>query len=132
MRIVIALSLWACGAVAAAAEPSCDRCGQVTAIRTSTTTQAWTPLGSMPSSADRLAPGQVNTQYNFTTGKMVLVGAAGGAGYARRSNSYEQTRWEVRVRMDDGSDRTITVDYEPAFREGERVRVYGRQIELAQ
>jgi hypothetical protein len=61
---------------------------------------------------------------------VVLLGAAGGAGYAKRANSYEQTRWEIRVRMDDGTMRTVTSDYEPAFEQGDRVRIYGRQVEL--
>jgi len=59
----------------------------------------------------------------------VMLGAAGGAGYAKRPNSYERPRWEIVVRMDDGSRRTVNNDYEPALREGDRVRVYGTQLE---
>jgi ABC-type amino acid transport substrate-binding protein len=39
-------------------------------------------------------------------------------------------RWEIVVKMDRGGVRTVTNDYEPALREGDRVRVYGTQLEL--
>jgi outer membrane lipoprotein SlyB len=74
----------------------------------------------------------VSTQYNFTTGNVVMLGAAGGAGYAKRSNAYERPRWELAVKMDRGDTRRVTQDYEPALREGDRVRVYGTQVELLQ
>ena len=60
---------------------------------------------------------------------MVLLGAAGGAGYATRPKAYERPRWQIVVRMDGGGQRTVHHDYEPALREGDRVRVYGTQLE---
>ena len=59
------------------------------------------------------------------------VRGEGGAGYARRPSAYERPRWEIRVKMDAGGLRTVSQGYEPALREGDRVRVYGTQLELA-
>jgi hypothetical protein len=129
MRALVAMLAVLC--VPALAQERCDNCGRIESIRTTTARETWTPLGgtTMPSSPTD-QPGRVTSQYNFTTGNMVLLGAAGGAGYAKRPNAYERPRWEIRVKMDGGGLRTVTHDYEPALREGDRVRVYGTQLEL--
>ena len=129
MRVLVAMLAVLC--VPAVAQERCDNCGRVESIRTATARETWTPLGAMTTSAAPTdQPGRVTSSYNFTTGNMVLLGAAGGAGYAKRPNAYERPRWEIRVRMDGGGVRTVTHDYEPALREGDRVRVYGTQLEL--
>jgi outer membrane lipoprotein SlyB len=118
----------------AAAQERCDNCGRVQSIRTISSRETWTPLGAMPVDPrgydGGTQPGRVTTAYNFTSGNMVLLGAAGGAGYARRSNTYERPRWEIVVKMDSGGTRVVSNDYEPALREGDRVRVYGTQLDL--
>ena len=132
MRALVAMLAVLC--VPALAQERCDNCGRIESIRTATARETWTPLGAMatsPGASDSASqPGRVTSTYNFTTGNMVLLGAAGGAGYAKRPNAYERPRWEIRVRMDGGGLRTVTHDYEPALREGDRVRVYGTQLEL--
>jgi outer membrane lipoprotein SlyB len=133
MRRLLIAAMLAATAVPALAQEKCANCGRVESVREYTAKTGWTPLGATasaganPSAADA---GRVSTQYNFSTGNMVLLGAAGGAGYAKRPNSYERPRWEIVVRMDDGSRRTVSHDYEPTLREGDRVRVYGTQLEL--
>ena len=118
----------------ALAQERCDNCGRIESIRTVATRESWTPLGAMatpPGTGDMASqPGRVTSTYNFTTGNMVLLGAAGGAGYARRANAYERPRWEIRVKMDGGGVRAVPHDFEPTLREGDRVRVYGTQLEL--
>jgi outer membrane lipoprotein SlyB len=132
--LVIAALLGATAVPALAqAQEKCENCGRVESVREYTAKTGWTPLGATasagvnPGAADA---GRVSTQYNFSTGNVVLLGAAGGAGYAKRPNSYERPRWEIAVRMDDGSRRTVTHDYEPVMQAGDRVRVYGTQLEL--
>lgn len=118
----------------AVAQERCDNCGRVQSIRTVSSREGWTPLGAMPVDPRGYEgggqPGRVTTAYNFSSGNMVLLGAAGGAGYARRANTFERPRWEITVRMDSGGNRVVTNDYEPALREGDRVRVYGTQLDL--
>jgi hypothetical protein len=116
----------------AVAEERCDNCGRIESIRVSTSRETWVPLGSMtpdnrPATGE---PGRVTSMYNFSSGNMVLLGAAGGAGYAKRPNAYDRPRWEIAVRMDAGGVRNVSQAYEPALREGDRVRVYGTQLEL--
>lgn len=132
MRALLALMMVA--SVPVFAQGRCDNCGRIESIRSVTSRTSWTPLGAMatsPSTGDYAGqPGRVTQQFNFTTGNVVLLGAAGGAGYARRPSAYERPRWEVRVKMDAGGTRTVSQDYEPALREGDRVRVFGTQLEL--
>lgn len=117
----------------------CDRCGTIQAINRTTAKDQWTPLGSVSASplgsGDPTNPSAV-TMYqigkDFSKQGTVLVGAAGGAAYQTRPRELNAPRWEVLVRMDAGGTRTVTQNYEPMLREGDRVRVLGTQLELLQ
>jgi outer membrane lipoprotein SlyB len=137
MRGLLIAILALCVAPALAQGDACSNCGTIQSIRQTTETSTWTPLGAMSPGAlpgDPLQQGQVTT--NFAIGKglsndgMVVLGSAGGAGYAKRPNSYQKPRWEVTVKMDRGPPRVVTQSYEPMLREGDRVRVFGSQLEL--
>jgi hypothetical protein len=97
--------------------------------------ESWTPLGVV-AAGPTLATGEsteVRSLVSFAPdGKrnLVVIGAAGGAVYAKRPNSYQKPRWEVVVKMDDGSQRIVQQPYEPFVREGDHVRVRGTQLEL--
>jgi len=120
----------------------CGPCGIVASIRMTTQKQPWTPLGAMTpgtvpgSSGDIESTSRVTSSFQIGKGLsndgLVILGSAGGAGYAKRPNSYEQPRWEVTVKMDRGPQRVISLGYEPLVREGDRVRVLGTQLELVQ
>jgi outer membrane lipoprotein SlyB len=125
-------------AQAAPGTTTCDRCGKVETIRQASTQTQWAPLGSVPSvsaSGSDLSPSSI-TAYkigkDLSNQGQVMIGAAGGAVYQSRPNQRNATRWEIVVRMDDGSTRSVTQNYEPLLQVGDRVRVFGTQVELLQ
>ncbi len=127
-------------AQSASTTTDCRACGRVVSIRTVTSAERWEPLGSaVGSAADVGGPGgsmQPSTVSSFRIGRggknegMVLLGSAGGANYKKSSTSYEQRRWEVTVKLDDGQTRAVSMGYEPFVREGDRVRIAGNNVEL--
>ena len=118
--------------------PACDRCGTIESIRQATTREQWTALGSTPSRVDQssdISPSTVTTFKigpGFSNQGQVMIGAAGGAQYQTRPSERNTTRWEIVVRMDDGSARSVIQNYEPLLQVGDRVRVFGSQLELIQ
>lgn len=142
-RMGVAASLVAMSSGAEAQSPErCDNCGTVADIRQSTAKSTWTPLGSVApgtaSSVDEInSPGRVTATYqvgkDLKNQGMVLLGSAGGGSYARRPNEYAQSRWDLTVKMDAGGPaRVVSMSYDPPFRIGDRVRVFGTQLELIQ
>ena len=140
MRIAIVLATFVIAGAAAAqtAAPtatSCDNCGVVVSIQTSVQEEQWTPLGVVSPGTSLTAPGGGEARSAIAFGSdgsrgMVMVGAAGGAMYAKRPNAYQRPRWDVTVKMDRGGTRVVQQRYEPLLREGDRVRIMGTQLEL--
>jgi outer membrane lipoprotein SlyB len=121
------------------ADAACGNCGVVQSITPVNQRQQWTPLGSVPeASAMGGGPGgqtgsatMLSIGPGFTNRGMVVVGAAGGAAYAQKPNEYQRQRWDVTVKMDSGPPpRVVNLSYEPFVQEGDRVRVFGNQLEL--
>jgi outer membrane lipoprotein SlyB len=118
--------------------PDCTSfpCGRIESIRQTMVNQPWTPLGMGVGVAPGQASGQVTTSFQigpgFSNQGMVILGAGGGAAYRKSPNSYQQRRWEVTVKLDNGQTRVVTVAYEPFVREGDRVRVAGTSLELVE
>jgi outer membrane lipoprotein SlyB len=115
--------------------PDCTSfpCGRVETIRETTVKQPWTPLGSTASASPGDSSGRVSTSFQIGPGLsnrgMVILGAGGGTAYRRTPNQYDQPRWEVTIKLDNGQKRVVTVAYEPFVREGDRVRVAGNSLE---
>ena len=66
-------------------------------------------------------------------GLFTVLGAAGGAvaGHQIEKRARSAKRWEISVRLDDGSQRTLSSEVQPAWRPGERVRLLNDQLQPA-
>lgn len=120
-------------AAAAAAPPAdeCAQCGKVLSIKRTSVKEQWTPLGTDTGfHQDARAATQFKIGPGLSNQGLVIVGAAGGAGYQKSPNSYEKPRWDVTVKLDSGQTRVVQLTYEPYVQEGDRVRISGRNVEL--
>lgn len=124
-------------AQAATAGGDCSEfpCGRVVSVTQGTVKNDWTPLGTTAATPVGSQQGRVTTTFQFGRGMtsegIVLLGATGGAVYGKSPNSYEKPQWQVTVKLDSGRMRVVSVPYEPYVREGDRVRVAGNNVELA-
>jgi outer membrane lipoprotein SlyB len=64
-------------------------------------------------------------------GLATVLGAAGGAfaGHQVEKRVRVDKHWEIAVRLDDGSQRTLTSEAEPAWHAGDRVRIVDGKLE---
>lgn len=111
--------------------PACLHCGQVSSIRTVKQDGEATGLGAV---AGGVAGGLVGNQIGRGKGNvlMTILGAGGGA-YA--GNTIEKkvkstTSYVVKVHMNDGSTRTITMADKPSFAVGDQVKVINGGISV--
>jgi outer membrane lipoprotein SlyB len=86
--------------------------------------------------AGGVAGGAVGSQFGKGKGQIVgtVIGAVGGAIAGHQVERHvvrKQTQYEVTVRLDDGTTRTIVQNTEPAWRPGDQVRVIGNEIRSA-
>ena len=103
---------------------SCASCGVVESIRLSEVVGQATGLGAV---AGGVAGGLLGNQVGNGNGRTAatLLGAAGGAfvGNSVEKEAKKTTRYVIRVRMEDGSYRTVYERAQPQVSVGERVRV---------
>lgn len=106
----------------------CTNCGRVEQIRASEQSdwKKWAaPVGGA------VVGGVVGNQFGGGSGKTLLTiaGAIGGGlvGHKVEEKSRDKV-YEVVVKMDDGSHRTVTYKSQPPVREGERVRLRDGQL----
>lgn len=66
-------------------------------------------------------------------GLVTILGAAGGAfaGHQIEKQARADKRWEIALRLDDGSQRTLSSEAEPAWRAGDRVRIVDDRLQPA-
>jgi outer membrane lipoprotein SlyB len=112
------------------AQPVCMNCGTVESVREVATQGQGTGLGAV---AGGVTGAVVGRQFGHGSGKtaMTILGAAGGAfaGHKIEEKVRSTQRWDVTVRLDDGSTRTLTLEQQPAWRSGDRVRVVNGALE---
>jgi outer membrane lipoprotein SlyB len=103
---------------------ACSSCGTVTSV---TVVKQQGEAGLVGPAAGTAVGGLIGSQIGSGSGRTVatIVGAAGGAAVGTEiERRYKATTHHVvSVRLNDGTTRRFTYGSEPAFREGERVRV---------
>lgn len=111
-------------AVVAAAKPFCAECGTVESMREVAAKGEGTGFGAVAGGLGGLILGH---QVGKGTGNAIatVLGAAGGAiaGHEIEKNTRRTKSWEIGVRMEDGSLRTIASASAPGWRAGEHVRI---------
>jgi len=104
--------------------PVCPECGTVESIRSVEQAAEGSGLGMI---AGGVLGGLLGHQVGQGRGNTAttIIGAAGGAyaGHQVEKNVKKGIRYDVNVRMNDGTMRTISYDTEPGFRSGDRVRM---------
>jgi outer membrane lipoprotein SlyB len=113
---------------AAAQSKKCTNCGRVEQIRASDESD-WKKYAAP--AAGGVVGGVIGHQFGGGSGKtaLTIAGALGGAlvGHKVEKKSRDKV-YEVVVKMDDGSHRTVTYKSQPPVREGERVRLRDGQL----
>jgi len=102
----------------------CADCGKVTTVNVVEQQGEGTGLGAV---AGGVMGGVLGNQIGRGTGRKLatVAGAAGGAyvGHQAEKSLKTTKRWDVAVRMENGSTRMFSFDHEPTFRVGDSVRI---------
>ncbi|HEX9396794.1 MAG TPA: glycine zipper 2TM domain-containing protein [Burkholderiales bacterium] len=79
--------------------------------------------------------GLLGSQFGSGGGRKLLtvLGAAGGAvaGHNIEKDATATKRWEISVRLDDGSTKTLSSDVQPVWHAGDRVRYLDGRLQPA-
>jgi outer membrane lipoprotein SlyB len=106
--------------------PVCYECGTVMSVET---VQVQGDTNGVGAVGGAVVGGVVGHQFGNGKGKTALtaLGAIGGAlaGNQVEKTQRRSTRYDVAVRMEDGSSRTVSYTTVPPFSSGDRVRVSG-------
>ena len=110
----------------------CANCGTIEFIRTVELHGESSGLGAVTGG---LTGGVLGNQMGRGNGNtaMTIIGIAGGAmaGNEIEKNMKKAVRYQVRVRMNDGTFRTTFQSFAPAFSVGEKVKVVNGQVVAA-
>ena len=113
------------------APPVCSYCGTVEGVREVKQAGEAHGIGAV---AGGLGGAVIGKQFGNGRGSTALavLGAVGGAlaGHQVEKQVRSTTAYEVTVRMEDGSTRSVQQSTPPAWRTGERVRVDGNTISV--
>ena len=117
---------------AAAQAKKCTNCGRVQQIKVSESSD-WKKYAAPVGGA--VVGGVIGNQFGGGSGKTALtvVGALGGAFTGHKVEEKHRDKvYEVAVKMDDGSIRTVNYKSQPPVREGDRVRLRDGQLVLVE
>lgn len=104
--------------------PACSDCGIVESVREVSTPADGSGLGAI---AGGVVGGLLGKQVGKGNGSNVaaIVGALGGAYAGNQAEKHyrAEKHYEITLRLDDGTTRTITQETAPRWRGGERIRL---------
>jgi outer membrane lipoprotein SlyB len=110
--------------VASASKPKCIDCGVVSAVNVVEVKGEGSGLGAV---AGGVAGAVIGDQVGEGKNRKLLTvaGAAGGAIAGHEIEKYAKThkRFDLSVRMDDGTTKTVSSETEPVIKVGQRVRM---------
>lgn len=112
-----------------AAPPVCSNCGMVESVNAVEVKGEGSGLGAVAGGVAGLVIGnQIGQGKGRTLAK--VAGAAGGAyaGHQIEKNARKTTEYELAIRMDDGTRRTITQTSSDGLSAGSRVKVLGDSV----
>ena len=116
-------------AFAPAASAACRECGTVTEVKTVEKKGEGSGLGMV---LGGVAGGVLGHQIGGGRGKDVatVAGAAGGAyvGHQVEKNQKSTTTYVVRVKMEDGANRTFNFSGPTSYRAGDKVKVINKKL----
>jgi len=108
----------------APAKPHCANCGVVADVKEVEVKGEGSGLGAV---AGGVVGAVVGNQFGHGTGNtvMTVAGAAGGAlaGNEIEKRAKTKKRYDVAVRMADGSMKTVSFEAQPTWRSGDHVRI---------
>ena len=109
---------------AKAVTPVCSNCGVVSSVNAIAQQGEGSGLGAV---AGGVVGGLLGNQVGGGSGKKIatVAGVAGGAyaGHQIEKNVKSSMRYDVIVKMEDGSTRTFSYESQPSFQAGSKVRV---------
>jgi len=109
---------------AASTDPVCTNCGKVLRVRTIEVAAKPSGIGVV---AGAVLGGVLGNQVGGGSGKTLatVAGAAAGgyAGNEVEKRTRKTSSYEVDVRMDDGSTRTVAFETQPNWQAGDRVKI---------
>lgn len=112
--------------------PVCADCGVVESVRE---VKAAADPSGLGAAAGGVVGGLLGNQVGKGSGRTIatLIGIAGGAyaGHQVEKTQRTSSRWEVGVRMENGEYRTVTLDAEPVWRSGDKVKLQGSRLVMA-
>lgn len=115
---------------AAAKKSNCRNCGVVKAVRAVEVKGEASGVGAVAGGVVGAVVGHEVVE-GKNQGLATIAGGLGGAiaGHEIEKHSKKQKVYRVTVRMDDGTERTVSLAAQPAFGVGSRVKVNGNALE---
>lgn len=108
---------------------ACPDCGVIESIRAVESKGEGGPLGAIGGAVvGGVLGNQVGRGNGRTAATVVGAGAGAYAGHEIERNMTKSVRYQVRVRMSDGSYRTFSESTLPTYAVGQRVRVTGQGL----